>query len=1375
MNILKNKKILIGVIIALLVLGVETVLAAYTGPVGRSSSVTYWERKNCHYQAVYNPPGPEYYSCTLDLYYAPSDACPGSVEPFFNPIACAGWPGDCTGLSCDINGTETIEDCNPGDEACTMREEGVDLDPATVSGTAGCTLTGNNGWCRSGATVALSASEPVSGERITWIEGNQGAGDFSLCDPADASSVTCSWPAGDGNRSLSFWAHSTFGDTSEMGSVNLKVDGTNPTAGLVIGATPNGAGWYNTNVPLTTSGTDATSGVAGRYVQVNGGAWQPSPYTLSVDGLYTVRGVVQDNAGNQTVTTNNTVNLDQTPPTFTVVPDRAPEYGDWYLGPVTVSVNGSDNLSGYTHSTYLLYDESGVPQTGTMPVTISAEGQNDLNLNVFDLAGNHNGGSYPFRIDIGAPTASTIINGTIGLNNWYISPVDLNVTGNDAGSGVCSVSLNLDNTGWVPAPLNGYAGQGNHSFTGQSQDCVGQLSAVTAAESFKVDTVYPTLNAAYPAPDGLGSWHITPFTVSVTGTDATSGIALVQVRSNGGAWQNNSLLLGTEGVNNLDFRSQDNAGNTATTSQQLYLDLTDPALNLSRTGTPGLAGWYISPVTVNANASDVISGIAALEMRQNGGAWQAVNSLNLSADGVYAIEARAGDNAGRETTVADTIPVDVTYPSLEATFPVPDGENGWYIAPFTVNVTGADATSGLALVQARYAGGLWQDNALLVDREGLVDVEFRSQDNAGNTTNTPEQFLVDLSNPTLTMSNTGTAGLAGWYISPVTVTAIGNDAVSGLQSIQMRSNSGAWAATNSLLLAADGIYTVDALAEDNAGRQNQAQESVNVDATAPTLTATYPVPDGLNNWYVNPIDISISGTDVTSGILLAQVRSNGGSWGSNLTLTDEGVNSLDFRVQDNAGNLSTANSQVSLDLTDPALTITTSGTLGTNGWYISAATATAVGTDAISGLMNVQIREGAAAWQVRDEVTVTADGMHPLEFMATDNAGRQTLVQREIKVDATAPTLAPTAAGTMGLNGWYTSMVTLKANAADATSGIASVMPAAEVTVSEDAHYTANWTARDNAGNEASAALAIKIDRTAPAVAFDPLNGFVVGSVTLTGHAADATSGLMKVEVSTNLGLSWTEVTVNPVDGSWSMPWDTLLLPGGQMLVLARATDQAGNVNTVNLSATIANRRPTIDLTERWYIWESGELRIDVGDVDYENVTVKICDYENRWPCVVYSYDTGEAPETVTWNRKFGDIIAPVGEYPVEASITDLLGRGDTANGVIVIPPPLPSATPTLTLTPTATPTTTGTPQPTPTRELTQMATPTATAIPAAIVPTPVEEAPQPAAVINYGPFLVLIGFCFALGASVSRDRRPREWKRLAEQLTKLIQISKLK
>ena len=74
------------------------------------------------------------------------------------------------------------------------------------------------------------------------------------------------------------------------------------------------------------------------------------------------------------------------------------------------------------------------------------------------------------------------------------------------------------------------------------------------------------------------------------------------------------------------------------------------------------------------------------------------------------------------------------------------------------------------------------------------------------------------------------------------------------------------------------------------------------------------------------------------------------------------------------------------------------------------------------------------------------------------------------------------------------------------------------------------------------------------------------------------------------------------------------------------------------------------------------------------------------------------------------------------------------------------------------------------------MATPTATAVIPVVSPpaAPMEEIPLPQ-VINYGPYLVLIGLCFALGTSVSRDRRPREWQRLAEQLSKITLIQSQK
>jgi len=78
-----------------------------------------------------------------------------------------------------------------------------------------------------------------------------------------------------------------------------------------------------------------------------------------------------------------------------------------------------------------------------------------------------------------------------------------------------------------------------------------------------------------------------------------------------------------------------------------------------------------------------------------------------------------------------------------------------------------------------------------------------------------------------------------------------------------------------------------------------------------------------------------------------------------------------------------------------------------------------------------------------------------------------------------------------GSNGWYNSAVTVTANSSDATSGLASQaisldgstwMPA--LTLSTDGVYTVQVSAKDNAGNTASATKTVKLDSTPPAAAF---------------------------------------------------------------------------------------------------------------------------------------------------------------------------------------------------------------------------------------------------------------------------------------------------
>ncbi len=1012
-------------VMALVLAGAQAVPAAYIGPI----RAHYPDERNeaGDYIVLYRTPDSSggLNECTLNTHCETNPSweqqhywCGGG--PLYPSGYCSAHPGTCW------KGSVWIRHCD--------YIEGSEEPAATVSGTAICGTPGANGWCRGGASVSLSANDPLGSYVITWLEGNQGGSDFSLCNPADAKSVNCTWLAGDGQRSLNFWAHSSKGDTSEMSSVGLSVDSTNPTGSLAVSETPNAAGWYR-GATVTTNGADSLSGVAGRWVQVNGGAQQAGPVSLYTSGIYTVNGVVRDNAGNQIATAPMTLNVDTVAPTITLVPDRAPDGGFWYVGPVTVSAVGSDDLSGYSHTDYELISVSGDRLSGTLPVTITSEGANDLNPTAYDIAGNSTSSSELFYIDLTAPNASLAVNGTPGNNGWYVSPVDLLVNASDSGSGVCSSFLSVDAGAWGPAPLSGYAGQGTHSFVGQSQDCVGRDSAVTSALSFKVDT---------------------------------------------------------------------------------------------------------------------------------------------------------------------------EKPSMETTTPNPDGIAGWYITPFELSVTGSDETSGLALAQSRISGGTWDSNPVLVDVEGMFNVEYRTVDNAGNELLSIAGVKADLSDPSLSLSEAGTFGDNGWYVSSVVVEAAASDAVSGLRSLQMSLNEGAWATTASLTLSTDGEHQVDARAADNAGRD-----------------------------------------------------------------TETGV---------------------------------------------------------------------------------------------------------DVRIDQTPPTIDPTIEGTMGNNGWYVTPVTLKANAADVTSGLASVLPEAQSLVEDTASYTPAWTVRDNAGLQIDRILdPIKVDATPPAIGFDPEDDILIGLVTLSGRARDALSGLVKTEVSLNGGVTWTEVTVNP-DGTWEMPFNTLLFPGGNHLVRARAEDEAGNVTVVDMNTVIGNKEPQIDISERWLVWEDGVLEIQIGDTGYEGVKVGVCDYEKRWPCVEWEYKKGEVPAKVTWDGYFGKVRAPAGEYRVWATIWDAYGRNNMDQGTIIIPP-LSTRTPTATMTPTTTPTLTktGTVETEPTQVAeTPAATATLVPTPTPTVPVPVKPA-LPQKLFNFGPYLVLIGFCFALGASVSRDRRPREWRRLAEQCSKMSNIQKSK
>ncbi|PFG36522.1 GH43 family beta-xylosidase [Flavimobilis soli] len=160
-------------------------------------------------------------------------------------------------------------------------------------------------------------------------------------------------------------------------------------------------------------------------------------------------------------------------------------------------------------------------------------------------------------------------------------------------------------------------------------------------------------------------------------------------------------------------------------------DAVDPtvALAASPAAPTGSAGWWTSsPVTVTATGSDD-SGVAAVEVSVDGGAWQrtdgATASVSLTDDGRHQVRARATDETGNVSTVAAIdVDIDTAAPVTSATVDA---------KARTVTLRAGDDTSGVARVETRVGNGAWTAYSSPVKvGSGETTVQFRAVDRAGN-------------------------------------------------------------------------------------------------------------------------------------------------------------------------------------------------------------------------------------------------------------------------------------------------------------------------------------------------------------------------------------------------------------------------------------------------------------------------------------------------------------------------------------------------------------------------------------------------------------------------------------------------------------------
>ncbi|ENC9853668.1 Ig-like domain-containing protein [Escherichia coli] len=1203
-----------------------------------------------------------------------------------------------------ISGTSTAE---------TGQTVTVTLNGATYTGT----VQADGSWSVSvptSALGALNASNYTVSATVNDKAGNPGSASHNLAVDTTAPVLTINTVAGDDiindaehAQALVISGTSSGGEAGDVVSVVLN--------GKTYTTTVAANGSWSTTVPAADLAAlrDGDASAQVRVTNVNGNS-ATATHEYSVDSAAPTVTI-------NTIASDNIINASEAAAGVTVSGTSTAQTGQT----LTVTLNGTN------YQTTVQTDGSWSLTLPASDLTALANNGYTLTATVSDLAGNLGSASKGVTVDTTAPVISfnTVAGDDVINNVEHIQAQIISGTATGAVAGdrlVVTIAgqqyvTSTDASGnWsvgVPASVISGLADGTVTISATITDSAGNSS--TQTHNVQVNTAAVSLSVSTISGDNLinAAEAGSALTLSGTGTNFATG-TVVTVLLNGkgysatiqsnGSWSVNvpaadvaALSDGTSYT--VSASAQDSAGNSATASRSVAVDLTAPVISINTVSTDDRlnAAEQQQPLTLNGSTSAEVGQTVTVTFGGKtytatvaaNGTWALnVPAVDLAAlgQGAQTITASVNDRAGNPGQATHALTVDTVAPTV------------------TIATVAGD------------------------------DIINNAEQLAGQT-----------------ISGTTTAEVG----QTVTVTFNGQTWSATVGS------GGSWSVfipAQQFAGLSDGSYTISATVSDQAGNPGSASRGVTLNGDVPTVTINTFAGDDVVNAAEHGSSLVISGTTTApvgqtltltlNGKTYTTTVQTGGSWSYTLgsadvtALADGNAYVINASVSNAIGNTGSSNHTITVDLSAPAMGINIDSLQADTGLSASDFI-TSVSPVVVNGSLTAALASNETAqisidggttwttltvtgttWRYNDSRTLT-DGNYLYQVRVIDAAGNVGATDSQnVVIDTTAPdpavkTIAISAITTdMGLitNDFVTSDTTL---AVSGTLGATlSAGEFAQISLDGGVTWTTltvvgtswsyadghtltdgtwNYTVRvvDLAGNVGQTATQnVVVDTTSPEAAKSititgisddtgtSSSDFITSDTTLTvrGVLGAALGANEFAQISTDNGATWVNVTVAADSLNWSYV-DGRTLTNGTTTWQVRVVDLAGNVGaTSSQSALIDTVNPAQVLTIASISTDTGSSATDFITSDTMlTLTGSLGAGLASGEVAQISLDSGATWTTLTTNgtqwtytdsRTLTD-----GSYVYQVRVLDLAGNtGPVVSKTVVVDTINPTATPTI-------------------------------------------------------------------------------------------------